>query len=244
MIELTVALPIWNSPKIAWIAFEGLCQQKDIDFAWELIVMEEQINQFGSEKAYEYADRLSKVGCKKFVYHALDYQIPLPQKWKAMAAMMSDTSKGFLLQAADCFSEPLRLNRTLSALNEGYEWIHNRRGYYYNIQKDRVIEFDQKTFGDGCRTGLNMAIAAKNLKNLPDSYLSFGIDNWLYKATAPKKVLWIEGEMLGGVDTDGLNNISKKRKLHFQHPKPPFKSSNKKIEDIIPLEIATKLKSL
>jgi hypothetical protein len=39
--ELTVGLPIYNSKKIAWIALEGLINQIDIYFDWELVVYEE-----------------------------------------------------------------------------------------------------------------------------------------------------------------------------------------------------------
>ena len=39
--ELTVALPVYNSKKIAWMAIESLCSQINVDFNWELIVYEE-----------------------------------------------------------------------------------------------------------------------------------------------------------------------------------------------------------
>ena len=39
--ELTVGLPIYNSKKIAWIALDGLINQIDIDFDWELVFYEE-----------------------------------------------------------------------------------------------------------------------------------------------------------------------------------------------------------
>ena len=40
--ELTVGLPIYNSKKIAWIALDGLINQIDIDFDWDLVVYEEE----------------------------------------------------------------------------------------------------------------------------------------------------------------------------------------------------------
>ncbi len=39
---LTVALPVWNGSRIAWLAMESLCRQEEIDFWWELVICEEQ----------------------------------------------------------------------------------------------------------------------------------------------------------------------------------------------------------
>lgn len=244
MIELTVALPIWNSKKIAWVALEGLCNQKEVDFQWELLIMEEQIDQFGLEEVQKYVERLKKVGCVSLKYYALDYRVSLPEKWKALAEKTHANSKVFLLQAADCYPEPLRLRKTLDAANKGHDWIHNRRGYYYSINYKKLIEFDQTTYGPGCATGLNMAIATKNLKNLPISYLQFGVDNWLYRITSPKNPIWLEGEVIGGVDTDGLNNISVRRKQMFSKTEKPFRKTEKTIYDIMPKEVADKLTNL
>ena len=40
-VEITVALPVWNSEAIAWLAMEGLCNQVHPGVGWELIIMEE-----------------------------------------------------------------------------------------------------------------------------------------------------------------------------------------------------------
>lgn len=241
MISLTVALPIWNSKKIAWLALESLCNQKEINFQWELLIMEEQIDHFGKDEVSKFADRLKEVGCASLKYFALDYRIPLPQKWKLLAEKMSPTSEVFLLQAADCYSESLRLKRSLEKSREGYDWIQNRTGYYYSLQYKKVVLFDQKTFGPGCRTGLNMAASSKLLKNLPDSFQNSGIDYWLFKSIQPKKIIWLEDEITDGVDTDGLNNISFSRRHNFYNPKPPFIRTNITIEQILPEYIVEKL---
>lgn len=38
---ITVGLPVYNSNQIAWLAMEGLCNQKK-NYTWELIICEEQ----------------------------------------------------------------------------------------------------------------------------------------------------------------------------------------------------------
>lgn len=50
MIELTVAMPLYNSKYIAWLAMESLCRQKNVTFDWELIVSEEQNDEMYGEE--------------------------------------------------------------------------------------------------------------------------------------------------------------------------------------------------
>jgi hypothetical protein len=242
MISLTVALPIWNSKRIAWLPFEGLCNQKKITFDWELLIAEEQINHFGAEEISKFSERLQDVGCVSMRYFPLDYRIPLAQKWKFLAEKTSKSSKIFLLQAADCYPESLRLSRTMDKVKEGYDWIQNRCTYMYSLHYKNVIEFDQSTFGPGCKCGANMAVSTDLIKNLPNSFETSGIDNWLLKQTAPKNICWIDGSMPDGLDVDGLNNISFARRRNFEITEPPFKKTDKKISDIVPEYIADRLK--
>ena len=246
MIQLTVALPIWNSKKIAWIALEGLCNQKQIYFDWELLIDEEQIGEyFGLEEIKKYVERLADVRCVSIKYYAREKRIPLPQKWHALSKKVCSTSKVFLLQAADCYSEPFRLRSTLDAANEGFDWIQNKRGYFYNVNLKKVIEFNSDTSGIICKTGLNMAIATHLLKKLNnDSWLESGVDSWFFSTTQPKKIKWFEGEFTEGIDIDGLNNISLMRKRYFDTPKAPFVATEKKIESIVPIEILNLLNQI
>lgn len=241
MIQLTVGLPIWNSKNIAWLALESLCNQKNIDFDWELLIVEEQIEEFGIDNVKKFCDRLKKNRCVSIRYIPLDYRIPLPQKWKLMFKSIDKNSKIFLLQAADCYAESNRLRRTFEKAKEGYDWIQNRRGYYYSLHYKKVIEFDQSTFGAGCKTGLNMAVSPNILKNIPDSFQTSGIDNWLFKESSPKNVCWIDEHIPDGVDTDGLNNISFARRHNFYNPKKPFNKTDITIDKILPLPILEKL---
>jgi len=243
MIVLTVALPIFNSKKIAWLALESLCNQKNITFEWELIIMEEQGVCFGIDEVKKYIDRLKKVGCKSVRYVPLEYRISLPKKWRAMADMRASTSIVYLLQAADCYSEPNRLRMNYDKVKEGYEWIHNKRGYFYNINLKKTIEYNALNYQ--YPTHLNMAVACSILDRLPyDVELPKGIDRWFYSSVKPERVYECLEEVLGGVDTDGYNNISVGRKSHFENPKDVFVATDKKIEDIIPKNILKRLNEL
>jgi hypothetical protein len=240
MIELTVALPVWNSKRILWLALEGLCNQVHPGCDWELLIMEEQINEFGADEVAKYAERLKTVGCTSLRYFPLDYQFPLPQKWKFMAERAASTSKMFLLQAADNYPEPLRLKKTIE--NSDCDWLQDRCAYLYSFHYRTIIEFDQAIFGSGCKTGSDMAIKTDLLRRLPESFEKSGIDHWLMKHTGAKNIKWLEGSVPGGVSTDGLNNISFARRFNFENPKPPFKACDKKLDDIVPEYISEKLK--
>ena len=81
MIKLSVALPVFNSKRIAWLAMEGLCRQENINFEWELVIAEEQgPEKFGSKAFLSYEGRLREVGCVRVRYIKLIKWIPLKQK--------------------------------------------------------------------------------------------------------------------------------------------------------------------
>lgn len=242
MIELTVALPIYNSKDIAWIAFEGLCNQKGIDFKWELLVMEEKHNAFGVDNVRKYVERLKAVGCAGFKYFGLDYQVNLPAKWKSLAEKRSETSIGYLLQAADDCPEPYRLATSYKYLKEGYDWVQNRYGYFFNISTGQCMEYDAKSVN--YPTGLNMACASHLLHGLKETTINHAVDRWFFQSVNPQKVKWIENDVKGGCYTDGLNNISLTRKRYYNNPVAPFKKTSLTIEEVIPTNILTKLKTL
>jgi hypothetical protein len=239
---ITVALPIYNSQKIAWIALESLCRQK-VSVEWELLIAEEDVNAVGVEMVAEYVDRLKAAGCVSLKYFSLDYKRPLPQKWKYLAERRSKESTVFLLQAADDFSEPNRLQTSYNevALN-GFDWCQNKNGFFYNISTGQCMEYDATLFS--YPTGLNMACAAHLLDRLQESWLDRGIDRWFYQSTSPNKVKWIDNSVAGGVYTDGLNNISISRKKNYSNPSAPFKETQLTVEDVLPADIIEKLYAL
>ena len=80
--KFTVALPIFNSKKIAWVAFESLARQVDVNFSWELVIAEESgVNKIGDTLCEEYREKLIKAGCSRIVFLELEEWMPLYQKW-------------------------------------------------------------------------------------------------------------------------------------------------------------------
>ncbi len=66
-IDVTVALPTWNSNRIIWLQLESLCRQKT-KASWELF-----IDECGTNASYdvmqEYKERLREAGCETVHYN-------------------------------------------------------------------------------------------------------------------------------------------------------------------------------
>lgn len=246
MIELSVALPLYNSGKIAWLALEGLCRQQDINFEWELVVCEEQNEQMlGYYELIKYTNRLKEVGCIKINYISLNEWLSLGEKWKKIANNCDPNSKCFILQAADCFSFPLRLKNTYEAIiKNDFDFYKNNKGYFYNIKTKKYIKFDNS--GNIQKPGLNMAYKTKDIINkIPDEFRRAIVDGWLYKHIQPEKI-FIDNNLnwIYGLDTHGYNQISIKREKFFNKPSFPFIEIQSDIKHLIPNDIFDRLNNL
>lgn len=246
---LTVGLPMYKSKNIAWLAFESLCRQQNIDFDWELLVIEEQDAQpFGLDRVSEYKDRLASLRCVRFVYIPLAKWIPLSLKWIQLGTLSSPSSQFFLLQAADCYSQPFRLKETydLFVQNVGTDWVHSSKGPFMNLQTGKVALYN----GDRrkAKTHLNMATKTHWLRKLPKHSLKSGIDGWMqqcvfYIKKAPLKIVNnVSIHYSMGVDTSGANNISKSRASMVAAIAPPFYPMISELD--LPVDIAERLRIL
>jgi hypothetical protein len=244
MIELSVGLPIWNSKKIIWLALESLCRQKEINFDWELVIAEEQIDEIGQEIIDGYFKRLVEVGCCKVFYEPLKEWIPLSKKWKLLGEKCDENSKVFILQASDCYSQPYRLRSTYEAIiRSDCDWYKANHGLFYNIQtKQHILYSDPINIQRG---GLNMATKTEYIRKLPVEDRASKVDGWLYSKCNPQKV-YIDSNSYWqlGVDTHGLNNISKKRGKFFNKIEFPFVETSLNIKNLLPQDIIKRLEEL
>ena len=245
MIELSVSLPVWNSKKIAWLAMESLCRQKNIDFKWELVICEEAIGEyFGMSNFMKYTDRLKNVGCVIIKARPLEKWIPLSLKHRYIAQECSDTSKACVLQAADCYSQPYRLKESYDKIvKEGHDWICYKVGAFIDLHTWQHMLYDDRKLTQ--RAGLNMAFSMSSAKKLPNESKSRLVDGWLYKNLRIKNPCNIDTQhWKEGIDTHGLNNISANRSKYFGKDKHPFYTTDYKIDDYLPKDIVKRLKNL
>ena len=236
---ITVALPTWNSKQILWLPMEGLCRQKT-EFAWELIVLEcRSPHEVGYEFFESYWDRLKKAGCKRLKYIFTGKRIPLGQKWKEIAK----EAKGeyFILQASDDYPHSRRIQVTGDKL-PGHDWYDTRFFHSFSLKSKKLILFDASMLARWT-TGNDMATLTEKVRRLPDNNKSRGVDFFLYETLVDNRV--IDDNLYPGVNTNGANNISMSREMHFISPRPPFKKAYRTIDELgLPKEIVTKLKHM
>lgn len=235
-IEATVGLPLYNANNIYWLALESLCNQEGIDFNWELLICEEKHeNQVGREAIRDYVGRLKKVGCVQVVYIELDDWVNLTDKWIKMFRFTDIDSKAFFLQASDCYSQPKRLKESFDLIKSGIDWVDYTDGYFYNIHTKQLIKYNANTV-----TNLDMAFSTKNINRVPRREKNKGIDKHLYTSLKVRRKRTLKRET--GLDTDGHNNISKRRVRFYNNIKAPFTSTQNTIKDIgLPKYIVDKL---
>ena len=218
MIELSIALPMFKSKHIAWLALESLCRQQNIDFEWELIISEEtnkEYDYFGRDEIFKYVEKLTNIGCERIEYIPLDIWVPLSKKWKLISNSCSETSKCFVLQAADCYSFPKRLKETYDIIvKKDFDYVSSQVGPFYDIKTKLAMMYDMRKRPKV--HGLNMALKPFYIKNLPDEIIRRGIDSWIVKNLKKqnKKFRYFHNNSescLHGVDTNGINNISTQR---------------------------------
>ena len=66
---LSFIMPWFRAQYLGWLPLEALCRQINIDFSWELIIIEENLeNPFGLDNLKKYIDRLKKVNCVNITY--------------------------------------------------------------------------------------------------------------------------------------------------------------------------------
>lgn len=246
MIKLTVALPVYNSRHIVWLAMESLCRQKDIDFEWELIICEEQnSNTTGEEFFNNYLERLNKIGCLYIKYIPLKEWIPLAQKWRLMGKVCCKTSVVFVMQASDDYWHDRRLKRIYDCLKRGqYDWYMTKRVFMYHIFSEKVIYYDHDSKGISYRRipAVGHACLTRHARRLPLSDKKRGVDMWFFR-TIPHPRISIDTHQSWkkSCGTQGMNNISKKRGQFFENVKVPFFKTDVPINQILPSDIIVRL---
>ncbi len=229
--KVSVGLAAYNSKDIAWLAMESMCNQKGIDFEWELIIMEEKNRCFGEENFAKYCERLAKIGCVSVRYYPLDYRIGLPEKWRSLANYAN--SDVFVFWSADDYQEPNKIKKAHDLINKGHDWVGYNNYLLYDINSGRNLMFDAKSrnwspaYISACRT--------KDLRRVPDSSITSGVDYFIYNSINPKnKFIDYSDDWKQGFCTDGMNNISKTRARHFLKPESPFFPTDLDAKNILP----------
>jgi hypothetical protein len=241
MIELSVALPVWNSKKIAWLPMESLCRQLKPTCGWELVIFEESHSeQLGEEFFRGYEERLKEVGCERMHYMTSQTKYPLPQKWVMISQETDVCSRGFIMCAADNHYHQWMLQDMEEAIKVA-DWCLITKGYFYDFNLDKVIKYSYPGL-----VGLFMTASTPMVRKFEKSNLERGVDGWFCEQM--KKQAHGQGVNLRcfidgsdhwqhQVNTNGLNNISTGRVVSLEREKHPFYKTDTKLQDIVPEDI-------
>jgi hypothetical protein len=243
-IELTVALPAYNNKRIIYLALESLKNQTNINFNWELIVIEEQGLSYNLIKKYQNIIP----GCKRIIYIGINTQILLIEKWKIMSLLSSNTSKVYVMQASDDYSPPKRLFIHYEHFkNTNCYYSTQPKGIFYNLKNKKKIIYDGTTINN-YRNHLNMATRTSDIRNISIKHIKKGIDGYIFNYIKNTHKLYNKQFIFTdtqidknnwkyGFCTDGANTISKHRTDQYTKPKKIFRIYNKTDKLYIPTYI-------
>lgn len=245
-IELTVALPAKRAKKIIWLALESLRRQTNINFGWELICWEDKDTDNSQFIIESFLGKLP--GCQRVIYREINPVIfghrtgklkgtlPLIDKWIGMASEAASTSRSIVLHACDCYSPPKRLYiHHQHFKNKNCYFSTQPRGLFFNLltrEKIFYAPFDSPTANPAKSTvtHLNMALRTSDLRTMRPAQLKSGIDGYILEHIRRlRRIHNIQNHIfhdfsidktnwMYGVDTDGANNISWKRKRFYKKP--------------------------
>jgi len=231
-VEMTVGIPALNAEKIIWLALESLANQVNVDFAWELICLEEE-----AKSRAIIQDYITKLpGCVRIIHESIKpdqsiYNInkyTLMEKWVKMANDADPQSRIFVKQAVDDYSPPNRLRIHYEHFkNPDCYYSTQLRGYFYNIITGKYCFYDgtkkQKQKKTTTLNHLNMALRTLILRSipLPEKPLLSSNDTYIFKTMIKmigidpqkNKIVFTDDEIdpnnwKNGFFTDGCNIIS------------------------------------
>ena len=239
---ISVALPIWNSKKIAWLCMESLCRQRTT-VKWEVIVFEEKHGEALGKVFYEsYRDRLKKAGCIKLLYLTRDDRITLSEKWQIIAQACNKKSDMMCLCAADNYYHPLMIQDSHNAHTKGHDWFYTVKGYFLNFENGRIVIYNRPI----ADTGLQMAIKTSLARRIPPGIKKYRtIDCWVRRQCDPVKPLIDNSDhWQWTLCTHGYNNISRKRGKSINEAKITFYPTSRKLKNIVPGDVIPKIEEM
>jgi len=234
---ITIGLPVWNSRDIVWLAMESFCRQES-DLPWELIIYEEKHRQAcGPDYFRSYTKRLNEAGCVNFSYMTNNKKKALSVKWAALGRQAHKKSKMFCVCDADNYYQKYMIRDAYKAYIEGYDFITDKQGYAYDFINKILVKYDKP---EG-RTGFQMCYATNLMRSLPNIRKDKMLNSWIFDSCKPKRIK-VTNEHAINLITNGFNNITSERGKMMKNFEYPFYETNKKLEDIVPTDIAKRLK--
>lgn len=247
-IEMTCALPMYESIQSFWMALDSISNQKNINFGWELVIAEEIRNRVDPEKIIAYLPKLKEIGCHCFKYLGLKSKISLSKKWLIMSQIADLSSIGFMLHASDDYNQPNRFYNTYKLFMQGADWVQTKKCLFYDIRNRKCVLFQALPRK---RTALFMSIRTNIVQKVKNKrYVNKCVDNFLMNSCLSVKrnmeIVYDEDldDWKYAMCTDGFNKISKERKGMMARKVPPFGEYKYNFKDYFPKEFLEKLEKI
>ncbi len=245
-VVLSVIMPYFRAGYIGWIPFEAMIRQRNINFKWEIIIIEENFeNPFGLKRINQYAKKLKEVGCVKIKYISLKEWLPLSAKWYFLISECSETSIMASMNSADVYFSKHRLAKQYKELSKSDKNWHKIRGnVIYDIGLDSHVKISSM---NPDRTDTCCATAKLSLlRRMPLACIKINVDGWRYNTLMQAGIkIHLDSSGIidaGTVNINGLNNLSVKRASRIKELKPPLQKCCGDLGSHIPAEVLTKLK--
>lgn len=242
---LSVVMPFYRAGFIGFVPFESLIRQVNINFAWEIIVIEECFdNPFQFKRIAEYQEALESVGCCKITYISLKKWLPLGAKWHYLYQNVAPTSKVVCCNSSDIYMDKIRLKKQFDVISSGsYNWYKLNGNIVYDLSIDQHVRFvsPHKKRPDTCCRAMSSELA----KKVPLSTIKSSVDGWSYNTLSDYGIKYFEdyGTICDGtININGLNNITN-RTQRIKDITPPLRSCCIYLERHIPKEVVKMLRT-
>jgi hypothetical protein len=210
--EMSVVMPLYRVKHIGWLAFESLIRQIDINFEWELIIIEENTEEFlGRDYINSHRSSLKKVGCTRLLYFPIFKWISLSKKYKVLTELCN--SKLWTLAVGDYYSASTRLKTTYdSFIKNNWDFYKTPQLIFYDFVNDKWVVRRVSSRGACCKA-TRMSIAKQVFY---EDTRWYGLDGWFYRQcikVKPNLKEYTETSTYwkDGFNTHGFNNLSHDR---------------------------------
>jgi len=249
--ELTVALALFKGKEISWLGMESLCNQVTIPASWELLIAEEQCSgRTGADEILKYHKRLREIGCERIEYYPLTKTMGLVNKFVFLASNAAETSKMFLLWAQDDYYVSTRIRETYDAMmSYPYHMYTRDNNFDYSFATGNLTyrHYNNRIF----RPYIELAYRPHALKRIiltGDARRRSHSDMTLFKlyqeVVKKKKITrFINTLPNNSVYTTGFNYYNKPR-IKKLKPSKMFQYTEAILEDVVPVDIAMRLREL
>lgn len=247
-IDISVSVPMLQVKYIGWLVLESLARQQEIDFWWELIIMEEtEYDPMGWDEISTYLPRLMEIKCAAVEYKPLKEWIPLGTKVTNSIRSMHQESSIWMNIDADQYLPPLYLKRVWDAImRDGADCYITPKWILYEIVTERTHLYDVTDMPERfdqpvvtIRREFAEKIDLNGSLNCGPRILQRG-----KQYNGRKRIMRYDesNNWKYGLNTTGFNTCTTARP--FSGTDPPYYPCNVDITKTIPAEILHKLKDM